>query len=121
MSRTGNPYDQIKEVKGVISVQEMTVELSDLCEGEFVIVSIYDQVSKKDRKFVAKINKVNTKNKIVVDFLKQNYDQKDVFHVSTAQIDIDMHIRLKDIIMILPTPLEAKRGGKYIFDGKIYL
>ena len=48
MSSNGNPYDQIEEVKGVISVQKMNVELSDLFRDEFIIVSIYDHVSKKD-------------------------------------------------------------------------
>ena len=57
----------------------------------------------------------------MVDFLKQYLEQKDVFLVSESPDDEDMQVNLDEIVMLLPKPLIAKRGGKYFFDGKIHL
>ena len=122
VSISGDASVQNEEVKGEIKIHKKDITLSDLISGEtFVIISMIEQISKKTRNFVAIIKDVKEEKLIVVNFLKQHFEQKDVFLVSESRDDEEMHVNLDDIVMLLPKPLLARRGGKYFFDGKIHL
>ena len=60
-------------------------------------------------------------NTVVIDYLKHNFDHKDVFHKSDNMSELDYEIPMTAIVMKLPAPEKHRRGNKYFFNCEIDL
>ena len=79
------------------------------------------KIHKKKSYCVAKVTEKDDENNLVVDYLKQNYDQLHVFKDYENKNEIGCTLELSEIVMRLPKPLIGRRGGTYFFDHKINL
>ena len=88
--------------------------LSDLVQGNYVIVSIPVEIQKKKckitlRYYVAKITNIEDEEEIIIDYLQQDFDYDQKFR-NPIENDVGKGTELSKIVMVLQDP-DKIRGG----------
>lgn len=102
-----------------ITVENQELKETDLQVNNFIIIPVKDYRNKVSN-YPAQIIKLGNNGDIHIDYLKQDFDNKEVLLQSTSETEKNWIVSIDDVIMKLPEPKENRRG-RYIFSGKIIL
>ena len=107
------PPEEVKIVQQIIEFDELKI-------GDFLISAVPVGDKNQSEHFVARINDIESKDKITVEFLKQNYNVRNVFGHYDNEKEQNSDIEFNDIVMILKKPISFRRN-RYIFENEINL
>ena len=94
-----------------IDIKQQEILLKDLKAGSYVIIALNSENKKGGiREYVAKINEIEDKEEICIDYLEKDRDYGHKFKISYKLNDVNQGIELCNIIMVLPDPQNI-RGG----------
>ena len=114
-----NKTNPASDIDNIITIEEQDLSLSDLQVNNFIIIPVKG-LRDKVFKFPARIIEIDNNGDIHIDYLKPDFDKKEVLINPTSESEKNWIIKIEDVIMKLPDPKEDRRG-RYIFNGKLIL
>ena len=107
------------ELNNFIEVKKQKLKETDLHVNNFIIVPVEDFHGKVFN-YPAQITKLGNNGEIYIDYLKQDFDKKEVLSKPTSEREMNWIVKIDEVIMKLPEPKEERRG-RYTFSRKIFL
>ena len=101
-----------------IEIKKQALLFKDLQVDDLIVVTVLTKQN-QSRYYAAKINQKIGKNKVNIDYLKQNFDHPQVFTIAN-DMESNWDIHMENIVMKLPEPLNMHRG-RYVFRENILL
>ena len=117
MSENENEENNVDNGDDTITVDQQEIEFTDLQVGNLIVVPVEDRRGNIFN-FPAQITELENNEIIYIDYLKIKFDHPNVLYQCVSEREKNYIVPLKDIIMILPKPMEIRRD-RFIFDKNI--